>query len=131
MSLLGTTPKDQALIAMWERRVEQEGFASAMEAVRNQVPGLKERAVAGPHDYPQIPALVDRSKHRLLNFYVDLDARLQESAFVAVDAFSAADITALVTIDFATKALSLPFSDKQLAIKRWYVEVSRRAGASA
>jgi glutathione S-transferase len=116
---------------MWERRVEQEGFASAMEAVRNQVPGLKERAVAGPHDYPQIPALVDRSKHRLLNFYVDLDARLQESAFVAVDAFSAADITALVTIDFATKALSLPFSDKQLAIKRWYVEVSRRAGASA
>ena len=131
VSLLGTTPKDQALIAMWERRVEQEGFASAMEAVRNQVPGLKERAVAGPHDYPQIPALVDRSKHRLLNFYVDLDARLQESAFVAVDAFSAADITALVTIDFATKALSLPFSDKQLAIKRWYVEVSRRAGASA
>lgn len=129
--LLGTTPKEQALITMWERLVEQEGFASVMEAVRNQVPGLRERAIAGPHDYVQIPALVDRSKLRLLNFYADLDARLQESAFVAGDAFSVADITALVTMDFAAKALSLPFSDKQLAIKRWNTEVSRRSGTGA
>jgi len=44
---------------MWERRVEQGGVASVMEAVRNQAPGLKGRAIAGPHDYAQIPALVD------------------------------------------------------------------------
>jgi glutathione S-transferase len=129
--LLGTTPKEQALIAMWERRVEQEGFASVMEAVRNHVPGLKERAIAGAHDYAQIPAMVDRGKLRLLNFYADLDARLQESAFVAGHAFSVADITALVTIDFAAKALGLPFSDTQTAIKRWYAEVSLRPGTGA
>jgi len=116
---------------MWERRVEQEAFASVMEAVRNQAPGLKGRAIAGPHDYAQIPALVDRNRLRLLNFYADLDARLQESAFVPGDAFSVADITALVTIDFVAKAPSLPFSDKQLAIKRWNAEVSRRPGTGA
>jgi glutathione S-transferase len=55
--LLGATPKARALVAMWERRVELEGFASVMEAVRNAVPGLKNRAIAGPHDYEQIPAL--------------------------------------------------------------------------
>src|SRR6202022_4433540 len=39
--LLGATPKTRALVTMWERRVELEGFASVMEAVRNAVPGLK------------------------------------------------------------------------------------------
>ena len=34
--LLGTTPKDKALIAMWERRAELEGFAAVMEGVRNK-----------------------------------------------------------------------------------------------
>src|SRR5258708_39693002 len=38
--LLGTTPKTRAEVAMWERRVEQEGFASVMEAVRNAAPRL-------------------------------------------------------------------------------------------
>src|ERR1700693_5745327 len=42
--LLGSTAKTKALVTMWERRVEQEGFASVMEAVRNAVPGLKSRA---------------------------------------------------------------------------------------
>src|SRR6266853_2237784 len=35
LTLLGTTPKEKALIAMWERRAELEGFASVMEGVRN------------------------------------------------------------------------------------------------
>jgi len=45
--LLGSTAKAKALVTMWERRVEQEGFASVMEAVRNAVPGLKGRANRG------------------------------------------------------------------------------------
>ena len=38
------------------------------------------------------------------NFYADLDTRLAEVPFVAGNTFSAADIAALVTVDFATKA---------------------------
>src|ERR1700752_844706 len=63
--LLGATPKDKALIVMWERRAELEGFAAVMEAARNAAPGLKGRAIAGPHDYEQIPALVARGKLRV------------------------------------------------------------------
>src|SRR6202045_1583454 len=33
--LHGETAKERALTTMWERRVEQEGFASVMEAIRN------------------------------------------------------------------------------------------------
>ena len=45
---------------MWERRIELEGFIPAMGAVRNKAERLQGRAIAGPHDYEQIPALVER-----------------------------------------------------------------------
>jgi glutathione S-transferase len=129
--LLGATPKARALVAMWERRVELEGFASVMEAVRNAVPGLKNRAIAGPHDYEQIPALVERNKQRVRNFYADFNARLADVAFVAGDEFSVADITAVVTVDFATKSAGLPMAEEYVALKRWYDSVSARASMSA
>jgi glutathione S-transferase len=129
--LLGTTPKTRAQVTMWERRVELEGFASAMEAVRNAVPALKGRAIAGPHDYEQIPALVERSRLRIRNFYADFNARLAEVPFVAGDAFSVADITAVVTVDFAIKAVGLSMTDEHAALKRWYDSVSARASMVA
>jgi glutathione S-transferase len=129
--LLGTDPKEKATITMWERRVELDGFAAVMEGVRNAIERLKGRAIAGPHDYEQIPALVERSKVRVAHFYDDLDARLVISHFVAGERFSAADITALVTIDFATKGMNLPISNQHSAIKKWYDNVSSRSSAAA
>jgi glutathione S-transferase len=129
--LHGETAKKRALTIMWERRVEQEGFASVMEAIRNTAAGLKGRAIAGPHDYEQIPALADRSKQRVKNFFTDFDARLQEVPFIAGDHYSIADITALVTIDFAAKAINLPVPENLRALKHWYDQVSRRPSAAA
>lgn len=129
--LFGATPKERALTTMWERRMELEGFAAVMEAVRNAVPGLKGRAIAGPHGYDQIPALVERSKQRVANFYTDLNARLKEVPFIAGDRFSVADITAVVAVDFAAKGISLPIPEEHGASKRWYEKVSARPGVAA
>jgi len=129
--LHGETAKERALTTMWERRVEQEGFASVMEAIRNTATGLKGRAIAGPHDYDQIPALAERGKQRVKNFFADLDARLQEVPFVAGERYSIADITAMVTIDFAAKAINFAVPEKHEALKRWYDQVSRRPSAKA
>lgn len=131
LPLLGITPKEKALVFMWERRAELEGFAAAMEGVRNAAAGLKGRAIAGPHSYEQIPALVERSKARVANFYSDFEARLTEAEFVAGDRYSAADITTLVTVDFATRAFAMPVPDKSIALKRWYRGVSARPSATA
>jgi glutathione S-transferase len=128
--LLGATPKEKALITMWERRVELEGFGPVMEGVRNSMPALKSRAIAGPHDYDQIPALVERSRLQVANFLSDLDARLADVRFVAGNNFSAADITAGVTIDFA-KAFAVSVSEEQRALARWYKEVSARPSFKA
>lgn len=129
--LFGATPKERALAAMWERRVELEGFASVMEAVRNTVPGLKGRAIAGPHGYDQIPTLAERSRQRVVNFYSDLNARLSEAPFVAGDRFSVADITAVVTVDFATKGAGLPIPEEHAAVWRWYDKVSAHPSVAA
>src|SRR5712672_4724398 len=129
--LLGSTPKDKALVTMWERRAELEGFAAVMEGVRNASERLKGRAIAGPHDYDQIPALVERSRLRVKDFYADLDTRLAAMPFVDGDHFSAADITALVTVDFATKAMSFSAPGEHAALKRWYENVSSRPSVGA
>ncbi len=129
--LLGTSPKDKALVTMWERRMELEGFAAVMETVRNKIPGLKGRAIAGSHDYEQVPALVERGRQRIADFYADLEARLGEAPFVAGDRFSAADITAVVTVDFATGALELAIPDSNSATRRWYDSISARSSFAA
>jgi glutathione S-transferase len=131
LPLHGTTARERALVTMWERRAEQEGFASVMEAVRNTVPGLKGRAIAGPHNYEQIPALVERSKQRMSNFYADLDARLSAATYVGGEQFSVADITAVVTIDFATKASAQPIPAELTAVRRWYDRIAARPGFNA
>jgi glutathione S-transferase len=128
--MLGTTPKDKGLVVMWERFAELEGFAAVMEGVRNRAERLKGRAIAGPHAYEQIPALVDRSVLRVSNFLADLNKRLEEATFVAGEQFSAADITALVTIDFA-RALDLSVPQEHRALIRWKDAVSARPSISA
>jgi len=64
------------------------------------------------------------------NFFADLNERLGQEPFVAGERYSAADITALVTVDFA-KALQLSIPDEQAALKRWYETVFDRPSAAA
>ncbi|SFU26715.1 glutathione S-transferase family protein [Paraburkholderia aspalathi] len=129
--LLGTTAKSKALVTMWERRAELDGFAPVMEGVRNAAAGLKGRALSGPHAYDQIPELVERSKQRVDNFFADFNDRLGAVRFVAGDEFSAADITTLVTVDFATNALKMPIPAGHTGLQRWYDEVAARSSAVA
>lgn len=129
--LLGKSPRDRALVTMWERRMELEGLAAVVEGVRNNAPALKGRALSGPHPYEQIPEIVTRSELRVRNFYSDLESRLASVVFVAGERFSAADITGLVTVDFATKGFGMPVPSSFVALKRWYGMICARASATA
>jgi glutathione S-transferase len=111
--------------------MELDGFAAVMEAVRNAIPFLAGRALSGPHAYEQIPALAERSRLRVEHFYADLNARLNDTPFVAGAVFSAADITAVVTIDFAAGALKQEIPAAFMALKRWYDLVSARPSFKA
>jgi hypothetical protein len=73
-------------------------------AAQAAVPETERPRDAGSHGYEQIPRIVERSKLRVANFRADFDRRLSEFACVAGPTFSIADITTLVTVDFATNA---------------------------
>ena len=46
--LLGSTPKEKALVAMWERRAELEGFAAVMEGFATPGNGSKAARLPDP-----------------------------------------------------------------------------------
>ena len=128
--LMGTDARDRALVAMWDRRVELDGFLAVAEAFRNSAKGFQDRAVTGPEAEPQIPELAERGRRRVARFFAMLDRRLAESEFVAGQHFTIADITALCAIDFAAWMKLAPAED-QAHLRRWYEAVSTRPSASA
>lgn len=99
--LLGVTPEEKADIASWNARIEQDAFAAVAESLRNAAPAMAGRALTGPVDYDQIPALIERGATRFDHFMDMLDRHLADRAFIATDRFSLADISAYIVIDFA------------------------------
>ena len=129
-ALFGTGAIGKATVEMWHRRMELEGLACVAEAVRNSVDFFKGRALAGPYDYEQIPALAERALVRIDHFYDMLNNRLSESKFIAGDDFSVADIAAFCAVDFARVVKKRP-ADAQAALKRWHAGISARPSAGA
>ena len=128
--LMGVGVQDRANVAAWQRRVERDGFLAVVEAFRNATPGFKGRALPGPDDYEQIPALAERGRVRLGKFFGMMNACLADREFVAGKQYSIADITALVTVDFAGWIkLDIPGDCSHL--RRWYDMVSARPSAKA
>ncbi len=129
--LMGRDAKDKAVVEMWNRRVEFEGYLSVAETVRNALPLFADRGLPGlPGGVPQIPALVERGRRSIARFFEHMDARLAESRFIAGDAFTIADITAFVTIGFAGRVdVGVPDSCPHVA--RWHDEVAARPSAGA
>jgi glutathione S-transferase len=123
--LLGSTPLEKAEIASWNWRVEFEGLLAIAEALRNSVPAMANRALPGPVDYPQIPALAERGLARVRQFLAVLDARLAGRDFIVGEQLSIADITAAVAVDFA-RVVRIKPDDSQLQLQRWRAALGLR-----
>jgi len=129
--LMGATPLEKAMVELWLRRIEMEGYQAVVEILRNEADRFKGRAVPSAESFEQIPALADRGRKRIALFFEMLDERLQDSAYVAGPAFTAADIHALVTVDFAERALEITPPESLKALKAWHDKVSARPSAAA
>lgn len=128
--LMGAGAADRAVVAEWQRRAERDGFLAVAEAFRNSTPAFKTRALPGPEDYAQIPALVERGRARTLAFFKLMDARLADREFVASERYTIADITTLVAVDFAGWIkLAIPADCPHL--RRWHQAVAARPSARA
>ena len=123
--LLGRTPAEKAEIASWNWRVEFEGLMAIAEALRNGSPAMANRALPGPENYAQIPELAQRGLQRAQRFLDTLDARLAGRAFIAGGAFSIADITAVVAVDFARVVRVKP-GEQHANLRRWREALAAR-----
>lgn len=123
--LLGTTPLEKAEIASWNWKVEFEGYLAIADAFRNSTPAMANRALPGPNDYPQIPALAERGLQRVQQFMDTLERRLAGRDFVATDRFSIVDITAAVAVDFA-RIVKVKPGDQHPNLLRWRAALAQR-----
>ncbi len=129
--LFGSKPSERAQINDWCHYINVNGFMAVAEALRNSAPRLAGRAITGPRDVEQIPALAERGRQRVVYFFEDLNEQLAGHDFIVGDNYSAADVGALVVVDFATGMAKIEMPDGLDNLKRWHAAVSARPSASA
>ena len=129
-ALLGTTPMEKAEIATWNWRCEMGGLMSAAEALRNSSPAMKDRALPGPKNIPQIPELAERGLMKLGWFFKTLNRQLTANEYVAGGGYSVADITATIVVDFGRWVKVTPQED-QTALLDWHARMKERPNYTA
>ena len=117
--LFGEGAREQALVEMWQRRVEFHLLACVTQVFRHLHPAMEKMEV------PQVAAWGEANKPRVQDFLTFLDDELKGRAYVAGPRFSVADITAVVAIDFM-KPAKLAVPEALANLRRWHGEVSAR-----
>ena len=121
--LLGADPRDQALVEMWQRRMELDLFANATGSFRHTHAFFRGRI----EQVPEYGAVCKRAAEKRLAW---LDAELAGRPFVAGERYSIADITALCAVDFG-RVTDIRIQPEQKHLQRWHEEVSARPSAKA
>jgi glutathione S-transferase len=117
--LFGEGAREQALIEMWQRRVELHLLTIVSNVFRHLHPAM------APLEVPQVAAWGEANKPRVLEFLTFLEGELKGRAFVAGPRFSVADITAVIAVDFM-KPAKIAVPEELASLRRWYGEVSAR-----
>jgi glutathione S-transferase len=122
--LFGSGAIGKALVEMWQRRMELNLLMPTAQAFRHIHPAMKEWEV------PQIAEWGEANKPKALEFLRLLDTHLADHRYVAGDAYSIADITGLVAVDFL-KPARIMIPEDLGNVRRWHEEVSSRPSATA
>jgi len=123
-ALFGSSPVEQCVVEMWQRRMEFNFLGCVAAVFRHSHPKM------APLETPQIKAWSEANVPRVEWMLDFLDTQLADRQFVAGDAFSIADITALCAADFM-KVARFSIGDHRTNLKRWHEDVSARPGSVA
>lgn len=126
--LLGQSPGEKGLVMTWNAIVEQQGGLPIAEVLRNSNPHMKDRAIPGPVNHAQIPALAERGLLRVAGFFDLLEERLTQSPYLAGAQFTLADITGFVMVDFA-RVIRQRIPEGHAATQDWFDRIKARPSA--
>ena len=122
--LFGTGALGRALVEMWQRRMELNLLMPVAQAFRHIHPAMVEWEV------PQVAEWGEANKPKAVEFLSILDRELAGREFIAGDAYTVADITGFVAVDFMKPArIELPAGLSN--VRRWYDTVKARPSAAA
>ena len=121
--LFGRGALEEALVEMWNRRVELNLYAAVSAVFRHLHPAMRNME-------EQIPAWGEANRPRALDFLALLDRELKDRLFIVSDHFTVADITGLVSVDFM-KPAKIEMPEGLVNLRRWHAQVSARPSAQA
>ena len=121
--LMGVTPLEKGVIAMWQRQIEMCLFNQVGMCFQHTTGYFKDRMTPVP-EFGKVSGI---NANKYLSV---LDKRLAENEFMAGDKFSIADITALCAIDFG-RVVDLRIGEDQVNLQRWYDKINSRPSVKA
>jgi glutathione S-transferase len=123
-NLMGKDSREQAVIEMWNRRIELGLLAAAGRAFQHTNELFKTRL----KQFPEYGATQREATAQQLQW---LDAQIGNKPFIAADRFTIADITAEVAVDFAAQMAGVRLDPALKNLTRWHQAVSSRPSAKA
>jgi len=121
--LFGRGGREEALVEMWNRRIELNLYEAVSAVFRHLHPAMREME-------NQIPEWGEANKPRAIALLALLDRELADRLYVAGEHYSVADITGLVAVDFM-KPARLEVPEEFASLRRWHAQVAARPSAKA
>ena len=122
--LFGTGALGQAIVEMWQRRMEFE-FLGPVAAVFRHT-----RRSMARMEVPQLPEWAEVNRPRVYDFLRFLDGHLETHPFVTGEHFSVADITGFVGMEILSWG-KLEVPPDHHNVRRWHAALAARPSASA
>ena len=123
--LFGNNSQERAIIEMWNRRVEIDGYIPLINGIRNKFERYKGKVLPGTrNELPQIAAIAKRGIESCRILFERLNTHLNTTPYVAGESLSIADITGYEVVQLAI-AIEMSFDEFE-DVKAWYEKLDKR-----
>ena len=124
--LFGNDTEERAIIDMWNRRIELDGFLPLLHSVRNKTSFFKGKVVPGTRtSITQSPEIVERGIEMFDILLNRIEPHLSKNKFLLGDKFTIADITSHFMFNL-TNMLKIDFGQKYKNVYRWKSDLEKR-----
>ena len=126
LKLFGNDTEERAIIDMWNRRIELDGFLPLLHSVRNKTSFFKGKVVPGTRtSITQSPEIVERGIEMFDILLNRIEPHLTKNKFLLGDKFTIADITSHFMFNLSNM-LKIDFGQKYKNVYRWKSDLEKR-----